>query len=994
MGFVRKGLRDAGRTLREAAQWGPIRRTPYGLTPALVLGLLTMVRIFDFRIFGLVLPDIVRDLDISVVAILTVGNLTGFVIIFATLGFGHLLDRVRRVPFVAAGMVMQAAGTLTRPHMRTVAPLGALGISDTVGYNVSLVPDVSLLTDYYPPETRGRVLAFVGMMFRIGFYVSPLCVGLLTVNYGWRWPFYVTGPILAGCAILVLALLREPVRGLMERRALGLKETEAQKPEPPPRYGHAWRTIWGIGTMRRLFLSDIAQRVGDGITGAVYVFFLFEEYSLDALDRGKLFTFLGLFSIVGSFFGGGVIDSLMRRGRPQRTLVLSGAFIILRAASIAVIAARPPLWVMIVLTATYGFGLALADVTRGVFYGHILPAHIRTLGISVLVLAGIPAILIEQPFIFRIPEWGFAGVLFAGTPFLLIAGLIEISAAGLYDRDRRSALASQAASAEYRRARDDEELKLLVCRDVEVAYDGVQVLFGVDFDVDEGEIVALLGTNGAGKSTLLRAISGTQQASGGAIVYDGREITHVPAYEVAERGIAHAPGGRGIFPSLTVKENLELGLWLHKRESAEDDPNMKPKPLAEIDLDEVLEIFPALRERLATPAGALSGGEQQMVSLAQAFLARPRLLMIDELSLGLSPAVIGELLECVRRIHSRGVTIIVVEQSVNVALTLAERAVFMEKGEVKFIGPTKELLRRPDIVRAVYVKGTGALISQTTSSAERRRRLQGLEEQRAILDVQAVSKSFGGVKAVDDVSFALREGEVLGLIGPNGAGKTTIFDVISGFVVPDAGKIVYDGVDVTKMGPDERARLQLIRRFQDARIFPSLSVYESLLVALDRGHRARSMFLAALQLPGVRRSERQLGRRADQLIDLLELGAYRDKFVKELSTGLRRITDIACMLATEPRVLLLDEPSSGIAQAEAESLGPLLQRVRVETGCSILIIEHDMPLISRVADELLALDQGKVVTRGTPDEVLEDKRVIESYLGTTQASIRRSGVPV
>jgi branched-chain amino acid transport system ATP-binding protein len=196
------------------------------------------------------------------------------------------------------------------------------------------------------------------------------------------------------------------------------------------------------------------------------------------------------------------------------------------------------------------------------------------------------------------------------------------------------------------------------------------------------------------------------------------------------------------------------------------------------------------------------------------------------------------------------------------------------------------------------------------------------------------------------------------------------------------------------MRPDERSRLQLIRRFQDARLFPALTVYETILVALDRRHQSRSMALAALQLPGARQSERRLRRRADQLVDLLELGAYRDKFVKELSTGLRRICDIACMLGTEPRVLLLDEPSSGIAQAEAESLGPLLRRVRVETGCSILIIEHDMPLISRVADELLALDQGKVVTRGAPEDVLEDKRVVESYLGTSEASIRRSGVPV
>ena len=643
------------------------------------------------------------------------------------------------------------------------------------------------------------------------------------------------------------------------------------------------------------------------------------------------------------------------------------------------------------LSALYGFAISLSGPARGVFYSQILPANVRTLGLSVFVLAAIPAVLVFGPIIAKQPTWGFAGILGAAGPFLFVSGLIDMSAASFFERDARNALSSQTATAEYRRAKAAGTVRLLVGRDIEVDYDGVQVLFGVDFDVEEGEIVALLGTNGAGKSTLLKAISGIQEASGGAILYDGRDVTHVPPYEIAGRGIAHAPGGRGIFPSLTVRENLRLGLWLHDRagsSAAEDEP----RPLADLDMNDVLEIFPALADRLDQTAGSLSGGEQQMVSLAQAFLERPRLLLIDELSLGLSPAVVQELLECVRRIHERGVTIVVVEQSVNVALTIAERAVFMEKGEVKFIGPTKDLLRRPDILRAVYVKGTGALVGAgADSQRERQRRLGSLANARNVLEVENLSKSYGGVKAVDDVSFVLRDSEVLGLIGPNGAGKTTIFDLISGFQVPDAGKVVYDGTDVTSLSPDERARLQLIRRFQDARLFPSLTVYETILVALDRRHEARNMVLNALQLPQARASERRLRRRADNLIDLLELGAFRDKFIKELSTGLRRITDIACMLATEPKVLLLDEPSSGIAQAEAESLGPLLRRVRVDTGCSILIIEHDMPLISRVADELLALDQGRVVVRGAPDVVLNDKAVIESYLGTSEAAIRRSG---
>jgi branched-chain amino acid transport system ATP-binding protein len=149
--------------------------------------------------------------------------------------------------------------------------------------------------------------------------------------------------------------------------------------------------------------------------------------------------------------------------------------------------------------------------------------------------------------------------------------------------------------------------------------------------------------------------------------------------------------------------------------------------------------------------------------------------------------------------------------------------------------------------------------------------------------------------------------------------------------------------------------------------------------------------MGALQLPPARRAERKARARADRLIELLELGPYRDKFAKELSTGLRRIADLAFVLATQPKVLLLDEPSSGMAQAESESLGPLLSRVRHETGCSILIIEHDMPLISAVSNELIAVVNGVVVARGSAGDVLNDQTVVEAFLGGSEAAIHRSG---
>jgi len=263
--------------------------------------------------------------------------------------------------------------------------------------------------------------------------------------------------------------------------------------------------------------------------------------------------------------------------------------------------------------------------------------------------------------------------------------------------------------------------------------------------------------------------------------------------------------------------------------------------------------------------------------------------------------------------------------------------------------------------------------------------------ERVILDVSGLTVRFGGVLAVDDVSFDLRAGDILGVIGPNGAGKTTVFDAISGFV-PSRGRVTLDGSDISDMSPEKRSRARLGRSFQDARLFPSLTVSETLAVSLERHMRAHDAVSTAIGAPWVRRAEKRVSKRVDELIELMGLGAFRDKFVSELSTGSRRIVDLAGILAHEPLVLLLDEPSSGIAQRETEALGPLLQHIRKETGASLLVIEHDMPLITSISDEILALETGAVLTRGRPTEVLADPRLVAAYLGTDQAVLERSGM--
>jgi ABC-type branched-subunit amino acid transport system ATPase component len=237
--------------------------------------------------------------------------------------------------------------------------------------------------------------------------------------------------------------------------------------------------------------------------------------------------------------------------------------------------------------------------------------------------------------------------------------------------------------------------KLLECTGIDFCYGPVQVLFDVSFGVDEGEMVALLGTNGAGKSTLLRVVSGLGLPVRGSVRFNGEDITFLDPDRRLRRGIAQIPGGKAVFGPMSVIDNLRAYGFTHGRDRQAVDRGIEAS----------FEAFPRLRKRSTQHAGTLSGGEQQMLALSKAFMLRPRLLLIDELSLGLAPKVVGELLEMVRRINAQGTAIVLVEQSVNVALSLVDRAYFMEKGAVQFYGAAADLLERGDLLRSVFLEG-------------------------------------------------------------------------------------------------------------------------------------------------------------------------------------------------------------------------------------------------------------------------------------------------
>jgi ABC-type branched-subunit amino acid transport system ATPase component len=263
----------------------------------------------------------------------------------------------------------------------------------------------------------------------------------------------------------------------------------------------------------------------------------------------------------------------------------------------------------------------------------------------------------------------------------------------------------------------------------------------------------------------------------------------------------------------------------------------------------------------------------------------------------------------------------------------------------------------------------------------------------ATLEARGITVDFGGLRALDDVSMVFPAGAVTGVIGPNGSGKTTLLDVLSGQRAPAAGGVLLDGVDLVDHLPEDRAALGLVRSFQDCRLYPELTVEETLLVAEDaRG--PESALAAAVALPAARRRERDKRAAVDTAIARLGLARFRDKQVSELSTGTRRVVDLAAILSAQPRVLLLDEPTAGIAQREAEAFGPLLRQLHRATGATIVLVEHDVPLTLSLCDHLVVMEAGRVVVAGPPEEVVNDPAAIAAYLGASPEALARSGLVV
>jgi len=953
--------------------------------PLLILFGLNAVDELDRAAFGILLPEIREEFGIDIQTALSLVALSAVAALALQVPIAQYADRTNRIPLVVlgalswgffTGMTAFATGLILLTIARSGSALGKAVIDPT--HN-------SLIADFYPIESRSRVYSFHRAANAVGAFVGPLSAGLLAFYFGWRVPFIVF--VVPTVIFAVLAMrLSDPVRGRWERAATGAAQEIIDTQEESPSFAESWRTAHKVQSLQRIWwsLPFLATSLIGFVTLAALLYE--QKFNLDERARGVAAAIAEPFALVGLVIGARIAT---RRfvGNVKGLIRFVASIALLTSIAYAGFAFSPNIYVAVALNCVISASLAIIGPGVLAALSLAIPPRARATGFAIGSLWVIPGLAILPVIGWVADNWSIEIGMLVMIPMFVIGSLLLRSVADVIDDDIAQVWQSAAARSSVLYDRRQGTTNLLLLRGVEAGYDNRTVLHGIDLRLDEGEIVALLGTNGAGKSTLLKSISGIVEADRGAIVLDGRDITHAPPNEIAALGIVQMPGGQGVFGSLTVRENLDLAGWTNRR----DTEGVRAA------IAEALEIFPILVNSLDTPAANMSGGQQQMLALAMSFVMRPRVLLIDELSLGLAPIVVGQLLPIVRRMADDGVTVVLVEQSVNVALTVAERAYFMERGTIRFDGPTKELLERPDLLRSVFLASAAEQPDETGTQGDDHSAAEAVvsapppTDGIPVLSVREISVTFGGIRAVNGATFEIHPGEIVGVIGPNGAGKTTIFDLISGFTPISAGRITLNGRDITSATAAERARMGLGRSFQDARLFPELTVQETLAIAQERFVGSRSVFVAALHLPMAVDSEERVALRTDELIELMGLGDHRHSFVRELSTGTRRVVDLACLVAHRPAVILLDEPTSGIAQREVEALAPVVRRLRDEMGASLVIVEHDIPFVSGVSDRLLALEQGRIIAIGPPADVLENPDVIESYLGTSGAAIARSG---
>jgi ABC-type branched-subunit amino acid transport system ATPase component/predicted MFS family arabinose efflux permease len=644
-------------------------------------------------------PEIRRAFHISEGTVVFIGTASAAFFVLGAIPMGWLADRVKRVPIVGVSSVLFGgfvfmSGLAVSAFMLFWTRF-ATGIA-----KASMIPvRESLVADNYPIGVRARMSAVTwGAAHAVGL-ASPVVVAAIATAAGgidgWRWPWLLLGIPVSIVAVAAF-FMKEPPRGQYEKQHV-LGEVVVEDDPAPISMEAAFARLKRIATIRTVLIAFCA--LGFGLFSQETLSSLYLEKHLHvthALDRGVLLSLRGVLALPILPFVGRYFDRTYRRD-PARALALVGVLILPSALFTPLqFSIHSEAWFVI-------FGIPQVVLTTCAFamvgpvLNAVVPYRLRGMGTAlstmyIFFVGGFLGGIIAGFFTDAIGTRGT--VIALGIPTSIIGGLMLINGSRFIRNDL--SLVVQELQEEHdehrKRTEGGEAVPVLQVADIDFSYGPVQVLFDVGFEVRRGEVLALLGTNGAGKSTILRVVSGLEVPERGVVRLNGRTITYVAPEARARLGIMQLPGGKGVFPALTVAQNLGVSARLATRSDVERRQR----------IDRVFTMFPPLAARRNHLAGRLSGGEQQMVALGRVLIHDPEILLIDELSLGLAPVIVEQMLAVIDELKVQGQTMLIVEQSLNIALTVADRAIFLEKGEVRFEGRARDLLSRDDLVRAVF----------------------------------------------------------------------------------------------------------------------------------------------------------------------------------------------------------------------------------------------------------------------------------------------------
>ena len=693
------GVKSEGISLKKGLAMGG------GAATFVVLMILNSLDELQTAAIAVLAPDIRDTFGVSDGTITFIASSSGAFVVLGAIPMGWAADRMRRVPIIGwASIIFAAMVTLSGMAVNAFSFFWArFGVGIAKANTIPV--HSSMIADTYPIGIRGRIGAIDKGTGRLIAVISPILVGGIAAIAngpgevdGWRWAYYILGIPVAIAAIAAF-FLKEPQRGRWEKEDV-LGESFTEDDPLPVSMDAAFSRLMRIKTVKSVVVGFSALGFGLFTAPVLENLWLEDKFGLESFERGAWATAAGLFTVLSLVYVGPKFDRLWREN-PTRTLHMIGALIGFSAVFKPIQWAMPtvPLFIAFSIPTLVMLNTAFAMVSP--VMQAIVPYRLRGSGTALITLyiffiGGTGGGLIS--FMFA-DSWGpRVTTLVLTIPSAILGGLIMYRGAKHVRHDLSLNVQELFDEQdEQRRTSGDDEIPALQLNNIDFSYGPVQVLFDVAFEVKKGETLALLGTNGAGKSTILRVISGLGIPERGVVRLGGRTVTYTSPQLRSRLGIQQLPGGKGVFPDMTVRQNLVMGSYIHRRDSVD----------VERRIASVLELFPDLERRQGQRANSMSGGQQQMLALARVLLHEPEILLIDELSLGLAPTVVQDLLELIERLQERGQTIILVEQSLNVALSIADRAIFLEKGQIRFEGSAQELLERDDLARAVFLGRDG-----------------------------------------------------------------------------------------------------------------------------------------------------------------------------------------------------------------------------------------------------------------------------------------------